>query len=201
MKYYTRDSIVSGLSYGQWTVKWWQWALSIAKDINPVFDKTGIYAGQAQPKAKDVWFLAGIWADHEGEKIFPTRKCEVTRTKSLLIPILNCEADPIEYPDINRDQDILDHVSGQMDKVVKKECYVNEELIPPQKVSSDPTIFELDLHPDFDRFQEGQRTKASADGYWVFLKPLPRGKYNIRFEGSYEYGSLSSGAEYDISII
>jgi hypothetical protein len=199
VSYYNHDSTVSGLSYGQWTVKWWQWALSIPKESNPLLDKTGTYAGQKQHK--DVWFLAGIWADDDEEKIFPKRKCKVPRGRPLLIPILNCEADPIEHPEIRNDQDLLDHVSAQMHKIVKKECFVNEEHIPPQKIRSDPIIFELDLHPDFDRLHVGQRTRASADGYWVFLKPLPRGKYNIRFEGSYEYGRLSSGANYDISII
>ena len=57
------------------------------------------------------------------------------------------------------------------------------------------------MHPDFDRCHTGGRTRAGSDGYWVFLKPLPRGKYNIQFEGSYEYGRLSSGAHYEISII
>ena len=73
--YYTPDSLVSGLSYGQWTVKWWQWSLSIPADRNPVLDNTGINAGENQPE--DVWFLAGIWADGNTMKIFPKRECKI----------------------------------------------------------------------------------------------------------------------------
>ena len=78
----------------------------------------------------------------------------------LLVPVLNCEADPIEYPEIESDQEILDHVSSQMHKVVKKIFYVNDEYIPPQRVISDPKIFELYIHPDFDRTHTGGQTRA-----------------------------------------
>jgi hypothetical protein len=195
---YDPDSIISELSYGQWTVKWWQWALSIPRHKNPVVDRTGRNAGEHQPD--EVWFLAGIWADDYTSEEFPSRECKVPVGSSLLIPVLNCEADPIEYPEIKSDQDIIHHVSDQMHKVIKKECYLNEQYIPPQRVRSDPVIFELQIHNDFARSNVGGRTKASADGYWVFLKPLPKGNYNIRFEGSYEYGKLSSGAKYNIHI-
>ena len=99
VEYYTPDAIVSGLSYGQWTVKWWQWSLSIPSERNPVLDDTGINAGENQPE--DVWFLAGIWADDDTKKIFPRRKCRSPKQAvPLLVPIMNCEADPIEYPEI-----------------------------------------------------------------------------------------------------
>ena len=39
-------------------------------------------------------------------------------------------------------------------------------------------------------------TEAAAEGYWVFLKPLSKGHYSIRFEGSCENGRFS--AEYTV---
>ena len=47
-----------GATYGTWTVKWWQWLLSIPLDMNPLTDQTGRYWNSAQPLS-DVWFLAG----------------------------------------------------------------------------------------------------------------------------------------------
>ena len=199
IEYHDADSIIFEFSYGQWTVKWWQWALSIPRDSNPLIDRTGRNAGEDQPNG--VWFLAGIWADDYTAQDFPSRECKVPVGTSILIPILNCEADPIEYPEITSDEDIIHHVSDQMHKVIKKECYLNGQYIIPQRVRSDPVIFELQIHNDFARFNVGGLTRASADGYWVFLKPLPIGSYNIRFEGSYEYGKLSSGAKYHIDVI
>jgi hypothetical protein len=43
-----------GLSYGEWTAKWWQWGYSIPKDINPAYDDTG--KNCAQKQNGPVWF-------------------------------------------------------------------------------------------------------------------------------------------------
>jgi len=32
-----------GISYSNWTSKWWQWAYSIPQNINPAYDNTGKY--------------------------------------------------------------------------------------------------------------------------------------------------------------
>ena len=54
--------------------------------------------------------------------------------------------------------------------------------------------------PDEILVVDNNSTDATADGYWIFLKPLPRGVYTIRFEGSCEFGRLNSGAVYEIEI-
>ena len=36
---YEEHSEPYGLTYGAWTVKWWQWALSTPTSINPVIDE------------------------------------------------------------------------------------------------------------------------------------------------------------------
>ena len=45
-------------SIAEWSVKWWQWALSIDSDKNPINDKTGIYCDTNQNN-RYAWFLAG----------------------------------------------------------------------------------------------------------------------------------------------
>lgn len=51
------DSKPYGLTYEDWTARWWQWAYSIPKDVNHAYDDTGKYCmeGQGGP----VWFFAG----------------------------------------------------------------------------------------------------------------------------------------------
>jgi hypothetical protein len=192
------DSVV-GVTYGQWTVRWWQWALSIPSDRNPVVDATGLAAAQDQPK--DVWFLAGIFGDGNRNRKYPLRKCKVPSGMPILIPVLNCEADSIEYPHLKTDQDIVDHVLKQVNSIEKKDCFVNGEPVSPERVPSDPRIFDVKVHPDFDRFHTGGgSSRASADGYWVFLKDLPIGEHTIRFEGSCENGSINSGAAYSLTV-
>jgi hypothetical protein len=198
-EYYDAGETAYGLTYGQWTVKWWRWALSIPADKNPLLDETGVNASINQPQ--NVWFLGGIWAVGNEVKQLPSRNCLIPAGSSLLIPILNCEADYIELPEIKNEQGLLSYVSAQVNTVEKKECYVNDKSVSPQRVTSDPQIFDLYVHPDFDRYHKGGgKTRATSDGYWVFLKALPEGEHSIRFEGSYEHGKLVSGASYKIKI-
>ena len=201
IEHYTKDSSIAGLTYGQWTAQWWKWALSIPSIMNPVVDQTGINAAESQPK--HVWFLAGIfYIDEENKKKkIPLRQCTIPSGMPILIPIVNCAADPIHYPHLEKDEDIINYVSKQVEMVENKECYVNDESIHTERVRSEPKIFELYVHPDFDKFHKGGNTRASADGYWVFLKPLHKGEYTIKFAGAYENGRLSSGAKYRINIV
>ena len=53
------DSKPYGISYPDWTVKWWQWADSIPTPLNPASDKTGQNCAQSQ--SGPVWFLAGTF--------------------------------------------------------------------------------------------------------------------------------------------
>jgi hypothetical protein len=198
---YTRESSHAGLTYGQWTAEWWKWALSIPSIRNPVVDQSGEYAAESQPN--DAWFLAGVFhiAEDNKKKEFPLRHCTIPSGLPILIPILNCAADPIHYPHLEKDEELINHVANQAQMVEKKECSVNEQPVHIERVSSEPRVFGLYVHPDFDEFHKGGSTRAAADGYWVFLKPLPKGKYSIEFAGAYDNDRLASGATYQINII
>ena len=188
-----------GVSYGQWTVKWWKWFLSTPKSINPVLDSSGERASVNQPPS-DVWFLGGKLGDQNLN--MPSRSCVVPAGRSILIPVINCEANSLEYPELRTYQDLRQHVRNDEDTIVKKECFVNRAPMLVQRVESEPTIFEIRLpESNVINVRGGVSTLASGDGYWVFLKPLPRGKYTISFSGSCEKGRLNSGANYNLEVL
>jgi hypothetical protein len=188
-----------GRSYGAWTAKWWQWILSIPKPKNPLLDQTGENWMIGQP-ISDVWFLAGCYRDFERK--YPHRKIEIPRGRGILFPVLNCEANPLEYPKLHSHEDLINHVTHDVSTVVRKSVSVNGVSMNPSRVQSDPQIFKVTLTSNnvFETMNSGT-TYASADGYWIFLKPLPIDRYNICFEGSCEFGSLHSGADYVLSIV
>jgi hypothetical protein len=198
--FFTSDCTPYGETYGRWTVKWWQWFLLTPKSINPVLDETGKYADVNQTY-NDVWFLAGKFAD-EDRKSFPNRVCRIPAGKSILFPVINCEANPLEYPELKTHQELVEHVKRDEDTIIKKNCSVDGKEIPAQRIKSDPLVFELTINKDnAANIKGGGNTYASADGYWVFLKPLPKGEHFISFQGSCEYGKLNSGANYDLEIL
>ena len=54
------DSKPYGISYPDWTVRWWPWADSIPTPLNPASDKTGQNCAQSQrrPRLVPSW---NIW--------------------------------------------------------------------------------------------------------------------------------------------
>jgi hypothetical protein len=187
-----------GITYGAWTVKWWQWLLLIPLDMNPLTDQTGRYWNSVQPLS-DVWFLAGNFGSTN--RIFPERKIKMQFGRSILLPVLNCEANALEYPNLKTHEDLLRHVSHDVNTIMKKDCFVNGIRLNAIRIPSDPRIFRVSINKE-NAFgvKYGGSTDAAADGYWIFLKPLPRGVHTIRFEGSCEFGRLNSGAVYEIEI-
>lgn len=196
--YFSKYDKIYGLTYGYWTVKWWQWIWSIPDSISPLRDDNGKNANVNQPE-KDVWFLAGTWATEKMIKI-PQREVTIPSDRAILFPIINCEANPIEYPQLHTDDDIVNHVVNDENTIVLKEAYINNTAIPLQRVRSDPILFPLKI-PSRDNNEIFIETKASADGFWVFLKPLSVGYYDIKFKGACEMGRLNTGVNYKIKIV
>jgi hypothetical protein len=194
--YYIADSKPVNKSFGEWTVKWWQWAYSLPKYENPLTDSTGEFSSVGQ--SGEVWFLAGKPADMSNE--MPIRKCLIPKNKSLLFPVMNCEANQIEFPDLS-EKGLIENVATHMQLIAKKECYLDGVQMSVQRVRSNPTIFDLYITRDnVFGLQCGGHTRASADGFWVFLKPLEKGQHYIKFSGSCSGGIRKSGAEYHISV-
>ena len=196
---YDSNSKISGLTYGAWTVLWWRWALSIASVQNPLLDPLGGMAPHNQ--RNDTWFIAGTLVEEESVTERPSRRCEIPLGKSILIPVINFEVDSMYYPDLKTDVAIEDRAEAEMEEIVKKECYINGVFVPCQRIRSDPIVFDIYIHADFDRVHRGGYARAASEGYWTFLKPLPKGEYKIRFEGACKNGRISNGANYNIEIV
>ena len=166
--------------------------------MNPVLDESGKFASVNQP-SRHVWFLAGKIGSEN--KNIPKRTCNIPASRSILFPVINCEANPLESPELVTKRDLMDHVSNDENTIVLKESFVDDKYVTPQRVKSDPEVFEveLDVNNAFG-VVGGGKTFAAADGYWVYLKPLPPGKHSICFRGSCEYGKLNSGADYHLEV-
>ena len=198
ISFFPEDSVPFDVTYGHWTVKWWQWALSTPKAISPIIDQSGEFASVNQP-AKDVWFLAGKFGNED--RNLPNRFCRIPAGRSILFPVINCEANPLEYPELRTDEALIEHIRSDEDTIISKDCFVNGKRVPVYRVKSDPLIFEVRIDEDNAANVKGGGTaRASADGYWVFLKPLRYGEHTISFHGSCENGRLNSGANYRVKV-
>jgi hypothetical protein len=195
VEYFTPDSKPYGLTYGQWTVRWWQWAHSTPRALNPVLDDSGINASINQ--SGTVWFLAGTF----GENKVPKRICTVPSGKAILFPVINYEMNELENPSIKTGPDLIKHVIEDIDDIIIKEATVDGNVIPVYRIQSHPPIFTLSINNDNCMDISGGTTRAAADGYWVFLKPLSLGRHHIYFHGSCSAGVRKSSANYQITVV
>jgi hypothetical protein len=187
-----------GKTYGQWTATWWRWALSIPESISPLTDETGENAHVNQPE-KDVWFLAGTIATKDSTKEIH-REVTIPSGRAILLPVMNFEANFLEYPHLKTDEDLIEYVLDEENTIVRKDVTINGKPASPKRMISDPRIFTIFINDNNPLHVRGGMTKACADGYYLFLKPLSKGEHDIRFRAACQTGTLNSAAKYRVNV-
>lgn len=196
---YPVNSKPYGLTYGEWTAKWWQWVLSIPTQDNPGVDETGEKCAVGQNNT-NVWFLAGTG----GGQV--TRTCTVPAGKAILFPILNVECDYLS-PDMKTESDLRICAKDDQDKATNLQATVNGVAIPDLKTFRvQSPLFNATIPKDNIIGLPPATTQAISDGFWILLKPLPAGQHEIHFTGSLvdftSTGPMNfvSDAKYDITV-
>jgi hypothetical protein len=174
---YPIESKPFGKSYGEWSAKWWQWAVSVPTNKNPLKDSTGVNCAQGQEGP--VWFLAGTFGG------VAERTCTIPSGKAIMFPVFNAECSYVEYPQYRTESDLRNCAKDQLDKSTNLDASVDgvkiENLKQYRAVSPQ---FDLIL-PNSNVFGlTSGTTQSVADGFWIILQPLPAGKHEVRFSGS-----------------
>lgn len=196
---FSTDSDPYGVSYAEWTAKWWQWALSIPAENNPVNDATG--ANCALNQNGPVWFLAGTLGG------VVDRNCTIQADKAILLPIFNAVHTLADSPascptPIRSEEELLSYATKEMDIDIDLAVTVdNMKLGGLQRYRVRSPIFDVVL-PEKNLFRGTPGpTRGASDGYWLFLEPLPKGKHKIHSFGSDLAGKSEIGVNYDITSI
>jgi hypothetical protein len=171
------DSKPYGLTYGEWTAKWWQWALSIPANDNPTVDKSGEKCSVGQNNSS-VWFLAGTGG---GEAV---RSCTIPSGKAILIPIINVECDSLDL-NLKTESDLRKCAKADQDKATNLQAVIDGvALTDLEKYRVQSPLFNVTIPKDNVGGYPPGSTQAVSDGFWILLKPLPPGKHEIHFSGS-----------------
>jgi hypothetical protein len=187
------DSKPYGLPYGEWTARWWQWAYSIPKDVNPAYDDTGRYCTQGQ--SGPVWFLTGTY----GHPV--DRYCTIPFGKAILFPILNSECSFAEFPNLKTEKELRQCSKEMEDTVNYLEAKVNGigiKDLAKSRIQSPLFNFTLPKNNILE-LPPQTTTQAISDGNWVFLKPLAIGEHVIHFKGGLKSINATTTAETNIS--
>jgi hypothetical protein len=179
------NSHAFGKTYGEWSAKWWQWAVNIPASNSPIVDTTG--ADCAVNQSGKVWFLAGTATSTAGGPAV-TRTCTVPSGKAILFPIINAECSTIEGNGTTQAQ-LSACAKGIIDPVATVTATVDgvnlQDLTPPNspyRVQSPLFTFKSVQDNPFS-IPAGQ-SPSVADGYWILLAPLSTGQHTIHFLGA-----------------
>lgn len=195
LKIYSQDSKPFGLTFGEWSVRWWQWLLSIPKDKSPAMDSTGQYAsiGQSDP---NVFFLCQTI---ENSIELPLRTISMPRRKSIFMPVLNWISN--FYNHGQSEQELIDTARRRIDAIGKIEVNLDRKNIQGLEkyrflteffVAEMPKDNILDLPPG--------KTRFISDGYWLFIGPILNNTMISTF-GSCSSGITKIGVNYSITVI
>ena len=168
-----------GVSYKEWSARWWQWGLSIPTSTNPILDDSGDFCNQHQ--SGQVWYLAG---DFGGSV---TRSCTIPAGKSILFPLLNA-AFGAAVGDCTRPADCdvnkLRQGAGATVRDAQLLAATLDQVAVPNLVDyrAKSPVFSISLPDDsLVGLPAGTYRPNVSDGYWVMLQPLPAGAHELNF--------------------
>jgi hypothetical protein len=170
------DSEPYGMTYGEWTAKWWQWVFSMPEAANPTIDDTG--RNCANNQIGPVWFLAGTG----GGAV--TRECTIPSDKGILIPIINVACDSATDPSLDTEAELRACAKADQDTVIGKEITVdglNIGNLDSYRFQS--PLFNLTFPENNIAGIAPQTAKAVSEGFWILLEPLSPGSHEIHFKG------------------
>ena len=180
---YPIDSKPYGVSYSEWSVKWWQWLSSIPKEKNPALDWTGAHVHTNQIYS-NVFFLCQTI---EGVESIPIRKSTIPLGKTIFMPIINWIS--IMGQDGDTDKELKEVAQHRMNVVGPLEITINEVTINEglEKYRVISPFFEIDLSQNNIFGLSSGKRRCISDGYWIFIKLTSK---NVRI---HTFSSCSSG--------
>lgn len=165
------DEPVAGHSQKELSVMWWQWAWSFDPADSPIRDRSGSRCGARQEGP--VWFLAGTYGTAR-----VVRTCRVPAGKTLFFPLVNY----VVYapPGSRRGcMALMAEAASRTDDPAALVLELNGVRIDvtPSHRQGSAGCFNLEARQP----QPEGLGPAAANGYYVALKPLPKGTHTLNF--------------------
>ena len=161
---------------------------------NPANDPDGRYCAKNQ-NDPNVWFVAGAFGGKAD------RNCSIPSGKAVLILIVGAECSYAEDSSLKNEQDLRDCAISS-NKMIAPFATIDGFTIKDWgKYRVTSPLYSM-LLPDKNvwNVKGPQETQSIADGWYLFLKPLPSGSHKIAFGGQKTDITATSGPSYAFEV-
>jgi hypothetical protein len=214
---FSRDSVIYGRSYGDWSAAWQQWADSIPADQHPLFDNADCSRGQSG----NVWFLGGKFCsidDPECPNEPAERSCTVPAGTALYFPVVNFGCLNIEAENGLCGEGVgafitqmRSAIGKDIDQTTNLQVTVDEKQIKNDRLKGDfrvqSSVFTAKL-PNGNLLQAIGYEQITAGTYWgvddgvyVMLKALSPGDHTINFKGRFPQYNFDLDFTYHLNVL
>lgn len=185
------DGPVDGAGLGEWTARWWQWAL--AQWVEPYRDPDGRLCALGQDGA--VWFLAGTDGTFDA-----LRRCTVPAGKHVLVPVINMIHHQVRRGVGPGCRALQAAASVNNDHLVSAVVLLDGKPLGDVSARRVRSAGCFPLDPD-----DEASPLAASDGYWIMLRPLPPGRHRLVVGANYgapdeAYGGMRQNFEYVLDV-
>lgn len=179
---------ILGKSIGEWSAKWWQWALAAPASSNPTQDDSGAFCDLGQQGA--VWFLAGVFGGGTTE-----RSCNIPEGKYILFPLANAfwinsawdEPSNTEADYRKMANDFLDpSIGGELEATLDGTSIIFNPNTPIIRTQSPVFTANFPIDNLFGLDPSGLTGyPIVSDGFWVMLPSLEPGEHVLHFRAGH----------------
>ncbi len=172
---YSPNSFPYDTAYKEWIAKWWQWTMSIPVSDHPRDDYTEAKCHMKQEGP--VWYLPDKLTGKED------RTCYIPAGKAILIPILTGECD-YSMPEVKNDQDLRQCAMAGNEHRTISASINGVQVKNLEMYRTQSGFFNITIPQDNLYLATMGNFRAMADGFFLFLEPLPSGEHNFHLKAS-----------------
>jgi hypothetical protein len=180
---YSIDESPYGIPYSTWIARWWNWTAGIANTEHPRdFPERTCNVSQT---SKDVWYLPDIL---DGKIV---RECEVPHGKAIFVPITTgeqgvAESEEFKGKPLSEIKNSIIQAASYCDNYnVERAAEIDGQKIQglegdsPYRTNT-TELFNITWGENNIYDVKPQTAPAFAEGWFLFLKPLPQGDHVIK---------------------
>jgi hypothetical protein len=189
---YPPELVVIGMTYGDWAAAFWQYEASLPVSSSPSFTGTNCLIGQ---EGGPMFFAPVSF----GQPL--TASCTIPASKSIFITVLTDECSTVEPPPFhgNNPQEVRNACAAGADGIDPKALQLTVDDRPvrdlqPFRVQTPSFEFIMPASDNLLNLPGVTSGTSVLDGYFVILRPLPKGQHVIHFGGSFTSGPAAGFA-------